>query len=120
MLASLYVLQDITSALKALCAPGSPLTVLRIKDRFGSPQDGYRDLILNVTAAAAPVGIIERGGLAAVAEAEEHQGGGASTALHYEYHHHVGELQLHLRAIERVKSIAHVSYSIARGISDAI
>ena len=44
---------EMTKALR-LMSDGSascPLRIMRVKDRFGTPQDGYRDIILNVTLA---------------------------------------------------------------------
>ena len=109
---------ELASAIEGrLMAPGSPLRVMRVKDKFTSPRDGcvvriercvphlrklhviarardgfiyacrYRDLLLNVALASDD----------------------PATA-------HVGELQLHLRAILDLKETAHVAYGIGRGL----
>ena len=62
------------------------LRVVRAKDKFNHPRDGYRDLLLNV---------------ALVQDGDEA---------------HVGELQMHIAAILEEKKAAHVSYGIARGL----
>ena len=62
------------------------LRVVRAKDKFNHPRDGYRDLLLNVA-------LVEDGDEA-----------------------HVGELQMHIAAIIEKKEAAHVSYGITRGL----
>ena len=79
---------EVTKALRLMSAGGA-LRILRVKDRFGKPQDGYRDIILNV---------------ALVAD-------GTSG--------HVAELQLHITDILAIKELSHISYEIGRGVSFA-
>ena len=64
---------------------GPRLRVVRAKDKFNNPIEGYRDLLLNVA--------LEVGGACK----------------------HVGELQLHLSSIYEEKKSAHVTYGITRG-----
>ena len=82
---------EVTKALRLMSAGGAgcALRILRVKDRFGQPQDGYRDIILNVALAA----------------------DGTSG--------HVAELQLHITDILAIKELSHISYEIGRGVSFA-
>ena len=82
---------EVTKALRLMSAGGAgcALRILRVKDRFGKPQDGYRDIILNVALAA----------------------DGTSG--------HVAELQLHITDILAIKELSHISYEIGRGVSFA-
>ena len=72
-------------AIEALLEEGSPLVVVRAKDRLNHPTSfGYADLLLNVRLADGP-----------------HSG-------------HVGELQLHLEPMHAIKPACHRVYAILR------
>ena len=63
------------------------LQIVRCKDRLNHPVDGYRDVLLNVQLSG---------------QSDERI---------------VGELQFHFKAIIDIKSTAHVSYAMKRGLS---
>jgi len=62
------------------------LQIVRVKDKFNNPINGYRDLLLNVS-------LRDNANVA-----------------------HVGELQIHLAPILTIKAEAHISYQIGRGL----
>jgi hypothetical protein len=78
---------QLADALQQMQSRNGKLQIVRCKDRLNNPVNGYRDLLLNVRLS-----------------------GRRDEAI-------VGELQFHFATIIAIKSTAHVSYAMKRGLS---